>query len=482
MRKLLLTTLTGIFLISTTLSAQTWITQYVSFDDAVNGTGDQTSSVAVFGANNFVALVSGTPPGDDIFNVDGNYLVGYMAADSGNGRTAFQEYSPSSQFEVWSSTLDQVTVSGAWQIAGGKNNYVYVANKDANHNILVFELTPFGVVSTDFRMETGTTELIFAIEVDTAGYVYVVDYEGTDVKTNELKVFAPIGAAGTTWDQIGGHNDTPVTTIDLPAGIYQGVTVSGDGTQLFVSATSERSLWKYVGDPTSGYTKDVGFNLTLAENDTIGDGGTGTPSLLGLAYVDDPGYVFAVADSFIHIGGSGGYPYGRIYVIDGETATSTDTIDIAQWNYARTGSYSTGSSNGRAGGFTSVMDVDTDPTEPAVYTQTYYGWAVEKWIYDGILSVERKHDVIPTGFTLSQNYPNPFNPATTIEFDIGSTEHVTLSVYNLNGRLVAKLVDEELSPGVYKTTFKSADFSSGVYFYVLRAGRFTEQKKMILTK
>ena len=465
-----------------TLFAQTslWKTQYVIFDNADNGTGKQTSGVAVFSPNIFVALVTGTPD-NNLFTVPNNYLVGYWDADSTVGRVAAQEYSPDGQYEVWSSSLDEVTLSGAWQIANDDNNRIYVANNDANHNILVFELTQFGVASTGYRMETGN-ENIFAIEVDAAGYVYVVDYEGSDSKTDEVKVFAPIGTTGTTWDVIGGHNDAAVTTIDLPPGIYQGVTVSSDGTQLFISATSQRSLWKFVGDPVNGYAKDENFNFTLAEEDTVGDNGSGTPSLLGLAYLDDPGYVFAAADSFINIGNLGGYPYGRIYVIDGQTAANLDTIDIAGWNYDRTGSYNTGSSDGRVGGFTSVCDVDVESIESAVYTQTFYGWAVEKWIYDGILKVEREADAIPAEFALEQNYPNPFNPSTTIEFTVKSASSVNLSVYNLQGQLMAVLVNEQFSPGVYKTVFDATNFPTGIYFYKLTAGKNTMQKKMLIAK
>ncbi|NIR48568.1 hypothetical protein GWN42_05435, partial [candidate division KSB1 bacterium] len=259
--------------------------------------------------------------------------------------------------------------------------------------------------------------------------VYVADFQGSDAKTNEVKVFAPIGATGTTWGDFGGHNDPPTTTIDLPPGTYQGLTVSSDGTQLFLSATSERSLWKYVGDPESGYAQDMDFGLTLSPDDTVSQG-TGTPSLLGLGFLDEPPTVFAAADTFIHSGAFGGYPYGRVYQIDANTGVSEDTIDVADWNFQITGSFSTGSNNGRAGGFTSVVDVDVEQTEQAVYSQTYYGWAVEKWVFSGVVSVEQVQESIPSTFSLKQNYPNPFNPSTTIEFELKQSEHVTLSIYN----------------------------------------------------
>ncbi|MEJ2634376.1 MAG: T9SS type A sorting domain-containing protein [Calditrichia bacterium] len=479
------------------LFAQTnqWMTDYTVFDDNFNGTGYQTSSVAVIGLNRFVALVTETPNSpilDNLFTPPGNYLVGYWDADSGlgrvpspiNGSQTTPAYGTTAQFTDWEYILDQVKLKGAWQIAGDQSGYVYVANNDEEHNILVFELNSGGVESTSYRMATGNAN-IFGIEVDTAGYVYVVDYEGTDAKTDEVKVYAGIDAEGTTWGEFGGHNDAPVATIDLPVGIYQGITVSGDGTELFISATSERSIWKYVGDPVGGYTKAEDFSFTLSPDDTVSNGGSGTPSVLGLAFQDDFGLVYAAVDTFIAQGLTTGYPYGRIYVVDGGSAASLDTIDIAEWNFARTGAYDSGSNNGRAGGFTSVCDVDVDPEEKSVYTQTYYGWAVEKWIFDGdlaVLDIGQISAQIPEKYNLQQNYPNPFNPVTTIEFAVEKTGLVNLDIFNIRGQKIAGLVNKTLTPGSYKVSFDAGRLPSGVYFYRLTAGTFQQTKRMILMK
>ena len=85
-------------------------------------------------------------------------------------------------------------------------------------------------------------------------------------------------------------------------------------------------------------------------------------------------------------------------------------------------------------------------------------------------------------FRLFQNYPNPFNPATSIEYRVGSSEYVTLKVYDLLGREVAILVNEEKHPGNYEVEFDGSNLSSGVYFYQLKAGEFVETKKMIYLK
>ncbi len=85
-------------------------------------------------------------------------------------------------------------------------------------------------------------------------------------------------------------------------------------------------------------------------------------------------------------------------------------------------------------------------------------------------------------FNLEQNYPNPFNPSTTIKFSIPTSGNVTLKVYDLLGKEVATLVNEELAAGVYTTNFNAENLSSGIYFYKLSTANYTASKKMLLIK
>lgn len=89
---------------------------------------------------------------------------------------------------------------------------------------------------------------------------------------------------------------------------------------------------------------------------------------------------------------------------------------------------------------------------------------------------------IPEKFELLQNYPNPFNPSTYIEYRLPEKVYVTLKVYDVLGREVATLVDGEQDAGSYRVRFENSKISSGVYFYVLRAGKFVDVKKMMLLK
>jgi len=99
-----------------------------------------------------------------------------------------------------------------------------------------------------------------------------------------------------------------------------------------------------------------------------------------------------------------------------------------------------------------------------------------------ITSVERMSDQLPEGYALHRNYPNPFNPSTTIAFSLPHTGFVTLKVFNTLGQEVATLVSQELSAGYYETSFDAAGLGSGIYFYRLTAGAFTEIKQMVLMK
>ena len=85
-------------------------------------------------------------------------------------------------------------------------------------------------------------------------------------------------------------------------------------------------------------------------------------------------------------------------------------------------------------------------------------------------------------FHLSQNYPNPFNPSTRIQYSVNSTQKVTLKVYDLLGREITALVNEEKPAGQYEVEFNGTNLPSGIYFYQLKAGSFVETKKMILLK
>jgi hypothetical protein len=100
----------------------------------------------------------------------------------------------------------------------------------------------------------------------------------------------------------------------------------------------------------------------------------------------------------------------------------------------------------------------------------------------GVAAVGDPNDNLPAQYSLDQNYPNPFNPVTVISYSLPERASVQLSVYDILGREIAALVRKEQPAGVYAVKWDAANFSSGVYYYRIQAGGFSEIKKLLLTR
>jgi hypothetical protein len=100
----------------------------------------------------------------------------------------------------------------------------------------------------------------------------------------------------------------------------------------------------------------------------------------------------------------------------------------------------------------------------------------------GPIGISNQNLYLPKQFTLQQNFPNPFNPVTNIRFDVPKQSNVRLSVYDLLGREVEVLVNDNLKPGTYKVDWQANKYSSGLYFYKLVTDEFVDVKKMVLVK
>jgi hypothetical protein len=163
------------------------------------------------------------------------------------------------------------------------------------------------------------------------------------------------------------------------------------------------------------------------------------------------------------LGGTAGASSGGVWPGYDKRMTEyyRDTMDCA---------YST-SSPAYAGGTSGfpVGDLNWFPTRKAA-------WQVLNGVEDQVVTG------VAETYTLSQNYPNPFNPSTQIEFSIPKQTQVTLKVYNLIGQEVATLVNGVLGAGQHSVTFNASRLASGVYFYSIQAGNFTNTRTMMLLK
>jgi hypothetical protein len=121
-----------------------------------------------------------------------------------------------------------------------------------------------------------------------------------------------------------------------------------------------------------------------------------------------------------------------------------------------------------------LVSVGNDGLESGrYYTQTYYA---------ATITSVKEEATVPKSFALGQNYPNPFNPSTSIKYQIPVATKVTLNVFDILGREITTLVDGVEEPGYKAVKFIATSLPSGVYFYRLQAGAFTDTKKLLIIR
>lgn len=121
---------------------------------------------------------------------------------------------------------------------------------------------------------------------------------------------------------------------------------------------------------------------------------------------------------------------------------------------------------------------------PSADTGYIASWSgkILKTTNGGITFMWKQNNEVPAKFILNQNYPNPFNPSTNISFSVTLRGLVRIQVFDIMGREISVLINETLEPGNYQVTFNAENLSSGIYYYRLSAGNFSETRKMILIK
>ncbi len=460
-----------------------WHCLYATYDASNNGTGYNTISVGAIADNEFVALVNRANQGS-------YYLVGYRDADSANGRLGQYPYSEPGFAQLWQSGFDQVAIEDSKDISVGADDRIYVANNDPGRNILTFTLGQDSVLSDVYRLPTGA-DYLYGIDVDDQGRVFVTSVN-TDNNTSKVLVFDNVTNEG-AWTDPVFTTATVMQTIDLPGeGEARGITVNSDGSVIWVSVWHSKKVYCYTGTPETGYTLDTGFNFELDDTYYVEEGGIVTDTVYtgpwGLQYMEQNNILFMCADADYKLGNA--YHYAKIFLMNPQDATLLDTVNVAWWNYITLDSSYTnrsgGTDPGNASGYASTYYVDVDDNGN-LYSQSFYGWAAEKWQYQGTLpvvtSLRQTSSLIPEKFELNQNFPNPFNPSTTISFSISERAVITLNVYSVTGELVASLVSgEEFEAGTYETTLDASNLASGIYLYSLTTGDVKLTKKMTLLK
>ena len=109
-------------------------------------------------------------------------------------------------------------------------------------------------------------------------------------------------------------------------------------------------------------------------------------------------------------------------------------------------------------------------------------FSIWRRLINDVIYVNQISEYIPSTYNLKQNYPNPFNPSTNIMYQVKNAGTVKISVFDIQGKEIETLVNEKQSPGTYEVTFDGSKYTSGVYFYKITTGEYSETKKMLMIK
>lgn len=222
-----------------------------------------------------------------------------------------------------------------------------------------------------------------------------------------------------------------------------------------------------------------------------------TPQAVGAEPINDIEFLDSM--NFIAVGGD--YEYGPSIVKTTDAGVSWNYQTLNEFGIAYALSFRTDLEAWIPLGFSQNLLLTTDrgstwslkqaPDSSALYYTTFTdnrnGWMIgeEGKIYKfnpNSSNIISNQTLIPKSIYLYQNYPNPFNPTTTIKYGIPQNGLVKLVVYDLLGKEVATLVNDEQSAGYYEVTFDASKLTSGVYFYKITSGDFSDVKKMLLVK
>ena len=310
-----------------------------------------------------------------------------------------------------------------------------------------------------------------------------------------LFVFLILFGSGTATGQLGSDYYLP-----LKVGNYLKFHTDGGPNSQWAARTTTESIVK--ADSISGKVYFVEKETEVADDGTFNNVNhflwlgrdaqgnillaafSGKSSNIDSANILPAPFQYFVNESVVP-GFSVRWQYSNYLVVD-STISNTETVNVpagiftncikkSEAHYDSTGNVTFLEYNYFAKGVGMVLKVRTVPDSQA-HTNVLISYSAETSVR------EERSGNAPNRFSLSQNYPNPFNPTTSIMYKVPVREHVTLTVYNVLGERVATLVDGEKAPEEYTVTLDGSRFPSGVYFYRLQVGTFSQSRKMVLVK
>jgi hypothetical protein len=237
-----------------------------------------------------------------------------------------------------------------------------------------------------------------------------------------------------------------------------------------------------IADTTSvGYHPYVGVNDVLSSLGRPNIGVSADGNVLFAAFMVPSDYVGGISDTTTF-----GDIWLNVSANNGTTWQGPKKINpvtpVKDWRYV-----SVSPSNDNAGSSYKLNMVCLKGNMPGSYVNgTGNGESLEPYVFirstiTGV-GISQVSTEVPAYFSLSQNYPNPFNPTTNIKFAVSKAGFVSLKVYDMLGKEVAVLVNNNMALGTYEYQFDASKLTSGIYFYTLKTNGFSETKKMMLIK
>jgi hypothetical protein len=394
----------------------------------------------------------------DLDNQGNIFVAGSTNNGLNDGAFILLKYNPSGQL-LWARTYNGpgagIDYAYAVDMDNAGNSYITGISHGAGsgYDCVTVKYSPSGD-SLWVKRYNGTDnadDYCYSIAVDGAGNSYITG-SSDDIGINSVYLTIKYSPSGTE-EWVRKYNGIP----------------NGEGFGFFVTVDNSNNA--VVTGATQG--NGTGFDCTTIKYRPNGDSawtrrfdGPGSSSEIILNVVAD------ASNNYYVSGSSTGAGTGLDVL-----TLKYDSAGVQKWAqlYSGPGNDGDGSYQGAVDNMGNVY--------VACYSAgsgTGYDWAAIK--YSQLTGVQQVLGNVPGSYKLSQNYPNPFNPVTNISFDIPENETVKLAVYDISGKEIAVFVNESLNAGTYNYSFNGTALASGVYYYRVEAGGFTETKKMTLIK
>jgi len=443
-------------------------------------------------------ILYATASDDKIYRFDNNGVTEYTLQVNGNVKSAttvtsnHTVYIASTDKNLYSFNSNGVTNPG-WPLSLGSEATASVA-VDIEQNVYI------GTQNGIFQAVSPGGQILWSYNVGAAVFsssainnnniLYIVTYNGR-IYAFDLNTLDPNNVQY-KWRIETGSNVTASPAIDYSDNIYI-TTLDGKLIKIHNNGNDASITWEFntgnsiESSPIIGQDNTIFFgcdsNAVFAVN---GETGNQKWKINTNGPVKSTGYIVqGAASNILYIGSDD----GNLYTIDILTETILSTFYVGSEirspiNY-HSGIVYFGTIDGRIIAIEaneslskSLSKINNSPIWPT-FQGNHLRTGNQATPQTRVSSNVNK---IPVRYVLRNNYPNPFNPTTTIQYDIPKASHVILTIYNMNGQVVERLVNQKQEPGFYSVNWDARNVSTGVYFYQIRADGFQQVKKMLLIK